>query len=431
MKKVAVIGAGAMGLACAYDLTKKGYSVDVYERDDRIGGMSASFDFDGLAIERYYHFVCAPDYTLFDMLKELGISDKLKWVDTKMGFFYEGKLYKWGNPIALLTFPKASFISKFRYGLHVFLTSKRKNWDSLDKRNAYDWIKSAVGQKAFDIFWKPLFDLKFYEYSSDISAAWIGTRVKRVGVSRKNIFTERMGYIEGGSETLLYELKERIEAQQGTVQLKRIIDEVVIEDGKVMGLKSEGQFLPYDQIVSTVPLPYVPNLIPKLPEKTTKQIAAVNNVGVVCVVLKLKKQITENFWLNINDSRMGIPGAIEYSNLNPLADKVLYVPFYLHINHPKYKEPNEKFLAEVMGYLKLINKDFTEEWVLATHVHRYQYAQPVCTPGFLETLPSMKSEIHGLYLADTSYYYPEDRSISESMRVGLELAGLVKEDNSK
>lgn len=428
MKKVAVIGAGAMGLACAYDLVKEGYQVDIYEQDDRIGGMSASFDFDGLKIERYYHFVCAPDYTLFDMMKELNIYDKLKWTETKMGFFYEGKLYKWGNPVHLLTFPKATLLDKLRYGFHVFLTSKKNNWDSLDNKNAVDWIRSNVGERAYEIFWRPLFDLKFYEYSSSISAAWIGTRLKRVGVSRKNIFTERMGYIEGGSETLLYELQKHIESKKGQVFLKQTVQTVSIENGKVQGLLVNGEHIAYDHVVSTVPLPYVPKLIPDLPVKAKNQIEKIDNIGVVCVILKLKHEISENFWMNINDKTIQIPGVIEYSNLNPLKHSILYVPFYLHANHPKYQESNASFLQEVVEYLKKLNPEFKEDWILAQHVHRYQYAQPVCPPEFMSMLPSMKTDVEGLYLADTSYYYPEDRSISESMRVGLELSALVKKD---
>ena len=56
--KVAVIGSGIMGLTVGYELLKKGYRVSIFEKDDSVGGMSASFDFNGLSIERYYHFVC-------------------------------------------------------------------------------------------------------------------------------------------------------------------------------------------------------------------------------------------------------------------------------------------------------------------------------------------------------------------------------------
>ena len=38
-KKIAVIGSGPAGLAAADQLNKRGHSVTVYERDDRVGGL--------------------------------------------------------------------------------------------------------------------------------------------------------------------------------------------------------------------------------------------------------------------------------------------------------------------------------------------------------------------------------------------------------
>jgi hypothetical protein len=35
--------------------------------------------------------------------------------------------------------------------------------------------------------------------------------------------------------------------------------------------------------------------------------------------------------------------------------------------------------------------------------------------------------VQGLFMADTSHYYPEDRSISESLRIGSMLAALARE----
>ena len=56
-KKVAIIGGGPMGLTCAYELSKKGFDVTVFEKDDKLGGMSASFEFGGVTIEKFYHFI--------------------------------------------------------------------------------------------------------------------------------------------------------------------------------------------------------------------------------------------------------------------------------------------------------------------------------------------------------------------------------------
>ena len=65
---------------------------------------------------------------------------------------------------------------------------------------------------------------------------------------------------------------------------------------------------------------------------------------------------------------------------------------------------------------------------MATHCHRYEFAQTICPPGFKDMLPPMRTPMKGLYMADTSYYYPEDRSISESVHVGDKLVDCVLTD---
>lgn len=41
--KVGVIGAGPAGLACAYNLSKAGIEVDVFEASGSVGGLARSF----------------------------------------------------------------------------------------------------------------------------------------------------------------------------------------------------------------------------------------------------------------------------------------------------------------------------------------------------------------------------------------------------
>ena len=182
--RIAVLGAGPMGLAAAYQLTLDGYKPVIFEADDRVGGMTACFDFNGIDIERYYHFHCISDRGFLNILDELGIADKIHWVETKMGYWYQERLQPWGNPIALLKFRGLSLGAKFRYALHIFLATKRKNWQPLDKIEATTWIKRWVGMEAYDVLWRKLFSYKFYHYAEGLSAAWIWNRIRRIGQSR-------------------------------------------------------------------------------------------------------------------------------------------------------------------------------------------------------------------------------------------------------
>jgi len=428
MSKAAVIGAGPMGLAAAYELSKAGVQVHVFERDDRIGGMSAHFDFGGTPIERYYHFVCAPDATTFRYLDEVGLKKRLRWTDTHMGFYYQGTLHDWGNPRALLRFPGLSLLQKVRYGLHVMRAKSITDWTPYDAMGSTAWVQKWIGKPAYEVLWRPLFQYKFYEHQDTLSAAWLGTRIKRVALSRKSIFQERLGYIEGGSEVLLEAVSAKIEQMGGTVSLGAQVDEVMIDQGAgVRGVLVNGVQHLFDTVVSTVPLPYVNRLIPKLPADEAAKVAAIRNVGVVCVILKLKRPFTRNFWMNINDPRIEIPGLIEYTNLNPLdGSTVLYAPFYMPQTHPKYGRPIGDFIAETLDAMQTIRPDFDRADVIDSTASRYHFSQPLFTPGFHAALPPMRSAVRGLFLADTAHCYPEDRSISESMRIGAELARLAQ-----
>lgn len=421
-QRIAVLGAGPMGLAVAYQLAKDGHEPVVFEADDRVGGMTATFDFNGLEIERYYHFHCISDHAFLAMLNELNIAHKMHWVETKMGYWYQNRLQAWGNPMALLSFKGLGWAAKFRYGLHAFLSTKRSNWKPLDHVEASAWIKRWVGAEAYEVLWRRLFDYKFYDHVGNLSAAWIWSRIRRIGRSRYSLFKEKLGYLEGGSQTLLNAMRGAIEEQGGEFRLQCPVSKVVISNGKVIAIEAMGHVEAFDKVISTIPLPYVPRVMPDLPVDVLAKFKALQNIAVVCVIVKLAKPLTENFWLNTNDPDMDIPGLVEYTNLQPLDQHIVYVPFYMPGEHPKFADADEVFVQKVKRYLRKINPALQESDFLDVRASRYRYAQPICDPGYLDKLPPVALPVKGLWVADTSYYYPEDRGISESIGFGRKMA---------
>jgi protoporphyrinogen oxidase len=419
---IAVLGAGPMGLAVAYQLAQDGHRPVVFEADDRIGGMAACFDFGGVEIERYYHFHCISDHAFLAMLEELGIADRMRWVETKMGYWYQNRLQPWGNPLALLRFRGLSLVAKFRYGLHAFACTRRNDWKPLDRLEATGWIKRWVGEEAWEVLWRRLFDYKFYDHAGNLSAAWIWSRIRRIGRSRYDLFREKLGYLEGGSNTLLRAMQAAIEAKGGRILLGAPVGRIVINQGRIAGLEVNGQFEAFDRVISTIPMPYIAHIAPDLPQQLLDQYRALKNIAVICVIVRLKRPLTENFWLNVNDPGMDIPGLVEYTNLRPLGEHIVYVPYYIPGEHPGYAEPDAVYLDKVKSYLQRINPELGDDDILEMRASRYRYAQPICEPGILDRLPPAKTPVEGLWIADTSYYYPEDRGISESIEFGREMA---------
>lgn len=425
MARVAVIGAGAMGLAAAYHALVAGHDVSVWEADSVPGGMAAHFDFDGLSIERFYHFVCKADRPTFDLMQELGIGDRMVWRATSMGYFIDGQHHRWGDPVSLLTFPRLDIISKLRYGLQMWWSTKRRDWRSLETRSAREWFVSGSGQRVYDVVWRRLFELKFFEYADDISAAWIWTRIKRVGTSRRSLLQEELGYIDGGSETLIKALVSAITARGGVMRLGQSVSEIMSSGGSVQGIRVGDAVHPCDAVISTVPTPFVSSLVPGLAEEAKAAYDAIRNIGVVCILLKMTKPVTNHFWLNIIDKRIDIPGLVEFSNLRPLPTPIVYVPYYMPITHPKFGLGDDVFVEEAFRYIRMINPEIAETDLIASRVGRLRHAQPVCEPGFLARIPKVMTAIKGLQIADTCFYYPEDRGISESVRYGKLMAAAV------
>jgi len=424
--RVAIVGAGAMGLAAAYYAAKAGHSVELLEAAPEPGGMAAHFDFDGLSIERFYHFVCKADAATFALLDELGLGDRMRWRTTSMGYFIDGKLYEWGNPLALLKFPAISLLSRLRYGLLAFVSTRRDRWDALETQSAREWITRWGGSEVYDRLWKPLLDLKFHEYADNVSAAWIWTRVKRIGRSRKSLLEEELGYIEGGSQTLVDALCAAIKSFGGHIRLSTPAVQILSNRGCVTGVQTPQGIVPAEAVISTMPTPLVSVIVPDLPKDLKAKYDAINNIGVCCLLFKLKRSVTPHFWVNITEPDIEIPGIIEFSNLRPIDQTVIFVPYYMPVTHPKFSWPAQQLLDEAFGYIQRINPAVNRDDILATHVARLRHAQPVCEPGFAAKLPPIQTPIKGLQIADTCFYYPEDRGISESVRIAREMAQRIE-----
>lgn len=427
MAKVVVVGAGAMGLAAAYRAVKNGHEVDLIEAAPEPGGMAGHFDFDGISIERFYHFLAKTDYPTFELLNELGLGGAVQWRPTTMGIVTGGKLHGWGDPISLLRFPHLSLWQKIRYGLFALVSVRRNKWPSIEHDNAKTWIVRWCGEGVYERLWRPLFDYKFYEYADNISASWIWTRIRRIGRSRSSMMQEVLGYIEGGSITLVNALMKAIDQNGGRIHLGEPALEIVSEAGRVKGVQTQKGFYAADAVICTSPTPLVSALVPSLPEDWKQRYNAIHNIGVICVIFKLRRSVSPHFWVNVSEPDIPNPGFIEFSNLrNVGSDSIVYVPYYMPVTNEKFSWPEDKLIDEGFTCLQRANPELTREDIKATKVARLRYGQPICEPDFGAKLPPVQTPIAGLQIADTCYYYPEDRGIAESVRLGQQMAEAVK-----
>ena len=421
---VVVIGAGAMGLAAAFHTSKAGASTRIFEAGAVPGGMAAHFDFDGVSLERFYHFVCLTDYDTFELLEHLEMKDAVVWKNTKMGHYAHHKLHAWGNPFALLAYPHLNPIEKFRYALMAWWCTKRQSWGKADSMTAPDWFRAWLGDSCYRKTFEPLLQKKLFEFTDIVSATWIATRIQRIGRSRQSLMKEKLGHITGGSQTLVDALCTQIKAHRGEITLSAPVSSVTpIENGLKAIETATGEVVTAREVISTIPTPFVPQMIPALSDDEKSKLGAIDNIGVVCLVYKLKKPVTGRFWVNIDDANIAIPGIIEFSALRDFGDDhIVYAPYYMPVTNERWAWSDDALLDEAFNAIKTVNPSLTDDDLLSRQASRLTYSQPICTPDFMSKIPEIETSLPGVQVADTCYYYPEDRGISESVGLAKKMA---------
>jgi oxygen-dependent protoporphyrinogen oxidase len=124
--RVAVIGAGISGLACAYRLHQSGVDVAVLESSDRPGGLVDTVEKDGLLFEAGPQSFQGTD-ALLELVQEIGIESQLQQADprTPRYVLLHGHLRKIPmSPQALLTSSLLGPGSRWRIATEAFKRTK-------------------------------------------------------------------------------------------------------------------------------------------------------------------------------------------------------------------------------------------------------------------------------------------------------------------
>src|SRR5437763_12931639 len=104
-RRWAVVGGGMLGLTLALRLNEAGHHVELIEAADDLGGLASAWKLGDVVWDRHYHVTLLSDTYLRALLSELDLEREIHWVQTKTGFYTDGKLYSMSNTREFLRFP--------------------------------------------------------------------------------------------------------------------------------------------------------------------------------------------------------------------------------------------------------------------------------------------------------------------------------------
>ncbi len=426
---IGIIGAGVTGMAAAWDLTRAGHAVELFEAEPTIGGLAAGFRDEkwDWALEKFYHHWFESDKDIFKLADEMGVRDKLIFPRPKTSYWIDNKIVRSEMNASALFLP-LSPLSIVRMGLAgVYLKFLTTNWRELEKVTADEWMTRNMGAEAYSKFFRPLLIGKFSDLYKDVNMAWLWARIYTRSV--------KLGIYQGGFQAFLDDLGAAVTAKGATIHLSTPVTALGQQNGKPT-LTVKGETRVFDRVISTGSPGLMLKLAPELRETAYgKQMAELKSIGAICVVLALKQSVLTDgtYWLNLpatspdkRASQFPFLALVEHTNFMDKAhyggDVLVYCGDYMPVDHEYFKLSDDELIERFLPALSKVNPDFKPDWIRKTWVWRAPYAQPVPFVNHSAKIPPLKTALPGVFWASMSQVYPWDRGTNYAVEIGRKVA---------
>jgi protoporphyrinogen oxidase len=439
--KVAIVGAGAGGLAAAYDLARAGARVTVFETADQVGGLASGFKAEGWdwSVERYYHHWFASDRFILGLIDELGWKDKLRFPWPVTAVYDEGKFYPLDGPLSrafpglpwldnlpgagllsralwVFRFPGLSLIDTMRYGWMGVSLLLAPSWKPFERVTAHEWLRRRAGERAYRTLWEPLLVGKFGPHYKEVNMAWFWARVKAR--------TPRLGTFEGGFQAFMDAFAERVRAGGVEIELETAVSQIRSSPKGGVTLEVNGDVIDFDQCLVTTSPGLLAKLTPELPPTYLDRLTRLRSMGAVIVVLALSHQLSEAgyYWHNLPKAA-GFPflALVEHTNFVPSelfgGEHIVYCGDYLDPDHEYFHLEKNDLIERFIPALARFNPKFRPDWIRRSWLFRTPYAQPIPPVNHSQAIPDLRTPVPGLWLASMSQVYPWDRGTNFAVEV--------------
>jgi len=422
---IGILGGGITGLTAAFYLLRAGHRVTVLEGRSQVGGLATYFDFGPFRWDKFYHCILTSDAPLLRLIDDLGLTPELRWTDTEVGFYTSRGLFSMTTSLDFLKFPVLTLWEKFRLGVGILLASRIRDGRKLEAIPIADWLIKIFGRGNYEKMWEPLLKCKLGACREEASAAFIWATIFRLystrekGVSQK----ERLGYVRGGYRIVFERLLEEIREMGGTVRTRCAITGSESDGANGIKIQTNNEVLHFDRVIATTPSHIFDRIAKGLPGDYRQRLREVKYLGMVCVVLVLKRKLTPYYVTNLIDKDIPFTGVIEMTNLisqeETAGRHLVYLPKYTAPDDPLFEANDEDVWTSFRISLQRMFSDLREEDIESRFVFRERLVQPIPVLHYSERVPQMETPVSGLLLANTTQIINSTLNNNEMVKIAL------------
>ena len=430
-KQILIVGGGYTGLTAALRLAQTGhYAVRLTESSAQLGGLASGFQLGGTWLERTYHHIFLTDAAILKLIAELGVEKQLLWCDSSVAIFRDGQIHAFKTPLDLLRFKPCSFWGRLRTGATALYLKHRRDWRGLLGHGAHEWMARACGASAMAAIWTPLLKGKFGDQYDVVSMAWLWARIHTRANSR-GAGGEKLGYFRGGFNVITAALEAELRRLGVGLQTGASVEKFYADRRAAV---INGQDVSFDSCVFTGSSAALAGLLPKggACDAYAGKIGSIGYLGALCLIFTSDQDLGKFYWVNVNEPGAPFLVFIQQTNLVNRSfyggRHVYYIGAYLPVDGTMYSMSDDELTQLWLGYLPKLFPKFEAARVGEKHIFRFRAAQHIVDRRYDEKIPEYRTPLPGVYLANFSQIFPEDRGTNFAVVEGEKIAGLVHRD---
>jgi protoporphyrinogen/coproporphyrinogen III oxidase len=298
--RVAVVGAGAAGLAAAWRLANAGVAVTQFERAPVVGGRARSDELEGCVVDVGAQLFGSGFTTLFRLASEVGAGDLLVRSPGRDALYRNGRAHPiaYGSVTSMITSSALPAALKFRlatrYVPYLLKHADRLNasdllsagGDRLDGESVADWGERELGADFVELLAYPLLGA-YYGSPPERTSAVLYHALARAGLD-VSVYA-----VSGGTGALMRAFANAVISRGGIIRHAAVRQ--VETHSRGVTVHSEGGPLEFDGVVLAVPAPELSPII-NLPAAVSAWLQGVEYAPSAVLAVALKRAVGAEFF---------------------------------------------------------------------------------------------------------------------------------------
>jgi protoporphyrinogen oxidase len=165
-------------------------------------------------------------------------------------------------------------------------------------------------------------------------------------------------------------------------------------------------------------------------EAYAARLRSIEYLGAACLIFTSDQSLGDFYWVNVNAPDAPFLVFIQHTNLvdkqSYRGKNVYYIGAYLAPDGNTFALPDEALAKKWFEYLTKMFPRFDVRRVEEKFVFRFRAAQHIVDTGYEEKIPDYQTPLAGVFLANFSQIFPEDRGTNFAVREGEKIAALVR-----